>query len=1765
MLKCAGFEPEINFDLSSSQEISHKLPDVMFTCGVVKLSIRDKLKIPFSIAGGAVDAANGGHFKSFGPLYNADKATCGDVPFVSDDILDFVSSGAIGRGIMKHLSLPKWFRLHDAGLPAANFNFDSFSPQVVLGKDAGKKYPACEGLPVNADTEYTIFRYNRPITVGVGGAPVMFDASSFGSICLLLDICTSGGCSGTGGVSFMVGVAGDLLETITESVPALQQLAESGLSMKSGRVAVGGLLEAFKDSDSPWWLETAEMVADIVFAGRAKDRYAFWNGDELFEHGERTEYNFYIGGTIEYKMPQFSLEVDGNAFFSLPGLCGDWRDIFGDDGWSAAITGSVTLKVSIFGYPAAFVLADTRMLVSLGGADRSDSLCTKWTDYTPGKHAAASPPGIFFVANVQTPTPFDRTPISKLFPTVEAGVKGFLSINQNVQLIPKAIGKHFVSTVKAVANGLARLAKTMLSAIKTGASKTWSAVTSPIVEGVEYMIKLASCTFTSGPCPVSTPSLSGVSAGLESIVDAVRAASGEIKPLRAKVLEIGKEFDSVIGTLKTGASNAANEFASEIRTTWARLQATKTKLLTFIETASAQVFETTLSPILSALTSLTSEETCEFASGACWATSPHFDNVKSQFDFIKSTITGSAGKIGTLRGSLNPIKDAFDAGISGFNAGAVASALQLGSDITTAGARILALKTKLLGAIKDTASEEWETATSTVADALGQLKELKLCSAETSGCWIKTSFMSDASDALDAIQSAIVDSGGFIAPLRSNLGQLQDNFGVAVAELKDGVKETVAELKVDMQETWSELANLKGELVDAITTAASVTYSLTESRIVSVRDKISALVAKRSGILSLASVADADVILKGIVATIKESGGQVEPLRTNLAEIQHEFGEAISVLMENNNAASEEVRSDIMATWFQLEAMEGAVLKTIQTTASDQWQQTASPIAAALVDLTSEQTCEFTSGICWGTSPLLSGAADALSSIKEIVSSSAGKVGPLRSKSEKLEAAFDTFVGAMKSSGVAATIQLSADVFATRARLSSLKKTLLGAIQDSATKDWSEVLKAPVAEVLHLVTNELDCSVTDSACWIQSPILAGAVKSLTTIQSIIKDSKGMVSALREDLAEIGEEFEAAIASLKNNVKATAEQLKSDSISAFRRVTSIKDTMLSTIKTAASNVFSTVASPIGMVAKELKDILSCTFTSGPTGCWSASPEFYDAADKLRSILDILQGSDGKVQPLADVVDSIEKGFDSAVATLKTAVGSAASKLTTSAIDLVEGVGVRVEAGLDLGVLLGDAYFAVRLELTYTHGAALKRCDKFKFVYDDIFDDVISGLILTTAKINLLAASGQVSSAGAAFDGDETTAWHPDRDWWSDVLFPDAAVGLVFWTSGIETLQELHFYTPRGASSVAEVTLELLDSDDATTWDVIATATLAHGVGWQSVTFDSIAVENWAVWRVMITKQYTEVGGVDSGDAAAKVWAAGPVPTNDGRYPVLHELRMVGMGPRYVVAAEGRFLLKSKIFPAFPLSLIKIQANAYFEIVMGLNTAPSTLTVPSIDGNFLLRTGIESTLLGMVVDATAILTAQCTVKDGSITGVKGGTLTYAIAGKMWNLFDAQVAFTVSLRNPRLGLFLKGRFRQTFQDKVVTAVTSILDAAKNEANERFDAAQKEMKRWKAGVGTAIDKIEEAKDWLDEKKTAFLSCKSNLDSAKQTLENAKGPFKRAQQYLRDVQADVDSICTYRDCTWSKRTFSSCNIHIIAIWSLYIWCRMQICSRGVY
>ena len=386
--------------------------------------------------------------------------------------------------------------------------------------------------------------------------------------------------------------------------------------------------------------------------------------------------------------------------------------------------------------------------------------------------------------------------------------------------------------------------------------------------------------------------------------------------------------------------------------------------------------------------------------------------------------------------------------------------------------------------------------------------------------------------------------------------------------------------------------------------------------------------------------------------------------------------------------------------------------------------------------------------------------------------------------------------------------------------------------------------------------------------------------------------------------------------------------------------------------------------------------------GDAQCWTTQEHFAEAAGAVYKAAVIVKALDPSVAGDAQHdAENLTPLLTKALNVLTDNLGSATDKLAATLVDLSDGFGFRGRVGLRL-ITPWFSYLGVRIEASYSRGNALKQCDKFKFVYEDLFSDFYKGTTTVVAKMKVVSFSGGSSSGSLAFDGLTNTAWLSGGS--SNVpLYPNGAAGVVFRTWAITTMQALHVFTKSCISvpgCAAHISLARLEGG---LWKT----KLSHGLArkesgqWHSLPFENGDVEagDFNIWKLTIEQQY-----VGKGQTVAAV------PAPDGGYPRLADIRLVGQGAKHAFSAQLTFRADVPL-GSFPLSLVTIKAGVYGQLVLGLGSKElkTSGTVESIsnaatDGNVLLRLGIETSVLGIETDTTMIAAVLFDTESGKITG-------------------------------------------------------------------------------------------------------------------------------------------------------------------------------------
>lgn len=633
--------------------------------------------------------------------------------------------------------------------------------------------------------------------------------------------------------------------------------------------------------------------------------------------------------------------------------------------------------------------------------------------------------------------------------------------------------------------------------------------------------------------------------------------------------------------------------------------------------------------------------------------------------------------------------------------------------------------------------------------------------------------------------------------------------------------------------------------------------------------------------------------------------------------------------------------------------------------------------------------------------------------------------------------------------------------------------------------------------------------------------------------------------------------------------------------------------------AAINVGNDLGKQIQLVRNGIKAVMTCAdarkkivqadgwmesikAAAAAYNCWGVRDDFVPGARALVKAVKLLDNLINRIDQLAtdapEIVASAVNLIDTAIFEIGGAVGRVATQVSAEFLDLPDGFGVRGKVGLKFGPLKGRfGYLGVEVEITYSRGATLMQCNEFNFVYDDIFEPFFRGTTTVIAKSEVYACSGGDSTVQYSIDNDDATIWEMGgADGLS--LFPNRVPGLALRTWSVDEVTAVHMRCDGPDLCPANVSLWKWNKVKNNWVEKPLESKFDRVPGqWQARSLEVPAsAENWDSWKIQIESMwaldesgtFTEVlapstrkcdcpRGLDSSGIKCKY---GDTPSccsssscSSGSdpdfwvYPQLNELRLIGRAEKYALAGRARLQVDGPLGP-FPLSLITLKSGVSNRFVIGLaSPEPATfglvesLSDASHDGNYLFEIGADADVMGISAGVVAIVTTDYSTSGGPMGDFRGGTLTFAVVGDIWGLFRVRLAVTVYLVIDRLGLQVQGIFENSFLDKAAIAVHDIINAVKNEANERFDAAQAAIESWQNQLGDAQNAVGDAQNWLDEQKKVFDDCKDTLDDAIDWLEEKKAPLKDAQQDLRDKKADVDNVCSYKTCSWKPKHWDNC------------------------
>ena len=298
--------------------------------------------------------------------------------------------------------------------------------------------------------------------------------------------------------------------------------------------------------------------------------------------------------------------------------------------------------------------------------------------------------------------------------------------------------------------------------------------------------------------------------------------------------------------------------------------------------------------------------------------------------------------------------------------------------------------------------------------------------------------------------------------------------------------------------------------------------------------------------------------------------------------------------------------------------------------------------------------------------------------------------------------------------------------------------------------------------------------------------------------------------------------------------------------------------------------------IRSAAARLQRVLSCA-GPGTTMCWAANPLFTEAARILQGILDLVDAGARGERLLSAVV--MKTRFESATKAIRAGQSKldTETQLYTELTDLSAGFGLRATVNMDVPMI---GMVGGRAEITYSTADAFKQCDKFSFIYEDVFASALKGTSPVVAKTQVVSASGgiasqSVASASAAFDGKLATTWNLAGNVGStSTTFGGNKAGVVIRTWSIDTVQSIHVYSNGSGSGPAQISLSVLDeSGGEERWEPVSLGEdglLPAAKGWHVVPLDAErTVPQQTLWRVIVEKQNIAGDGVVD------------VPSTDGR--------------------------------------------------------------------------------------------------------------------------------------------------------------------------------------------------------------------------------------------------------------------------------------------
>ena len=259
--------------------------------------------------------------------------------------------------------------------------------------------------------------------------------------------------------------------------------------------------------------------------------------------------------------------MNGDFFFSVPGVCGDFRDLLGTGKWGMTARGQVRMVYNLgfgsglFALRSALILeGEAKLLVSLGGSSRF--VCGTGDD----------PSGVFLKVDVRAGTSIaEGTLLSNILgifsPSTAISVDAYAMVRQDTRLLPGYIKQEFIEGVE---NTIALLSDLVLwlQAISTK-------VTSELIEGSQEFVRdinalIRDCS-GSPACWMSSPELAAAANALKSIASTLQSVSSAISTLSFRVNSIIASVNAVIKQLQDNVQLAMQVLLSSVIAEFASL------------------------------------------------------------------------------------------------------------------------------------------------------------------------------------------------------------------------------------------------------------------------------------------------------------------------------------------------------------------------------------------------------------------------------------------------------------------------------------------------------------------------------------------------------------------------------------------------------------------------------------------------------------------------------------------------------------------------------------------------------------------------------------------------------------------------------------------------------------------------------------------------------------------------------------------------------------------------------------------------------------------------------------------------------------------------------------------------------------------------------------------------------------------------------------------------------------------------------------------